>query len=74
LSNSLNDMFDKGDIHNFYRITRHTVAGKSICCICTQKVDSPVLVQDKLFIRVDTECRHLKGDDKVQFIREFCNP
>jgi RNA-directed DNA polymerase len=74
LSNSLNQLLEKGNIHNFYRITRHTVAGKSICCICTQKVDSPVLVQDKLFIRVGTECRHLKGDDKIKFIKEFGNP
>ena len=71
LNNTLKQNMEKGNIREFYRISRCSVYGRDICCIRTRKVDSPVLVKDKLFIRDNTECMQLKGDDKVKFIQEF---
>ncbi|CAK8714446.1 RNA-directed DNA polymerase [Candidatus Electrothrix aarhusensis] len=60
LSDSLNSLMEKGNIHDFYKISECNIDGKKVCCIYTQKVDSPVLVQDKLFVRVGTQCKQLK--------------
>ncbi|MCI5208363.1 MAG: ATP-binding protein [Candidatus Electrothrix sp. ATG2] len=74
LSDSLNTLMEKGNIHDFYKISECKIDGKKVCCIYTQKVDSPVLVQDKLFIRVSTQCKQLKGDEKIKFIQKFNQP
>ncbi|MCI5166734.1 MAG: hypothetical protein D3903_11725 [Candidatus Electrothrix sp. GM3_4] len=74
LSDSLNTLMEKGNVHDFYKISECNVDGKKVCCIHTQKVDLPVLVNDKLFIRVGTQCKQLKGDDKIKFILEFNQP
>lgn len=71
LSDTLNRNMEKGNIHEFYTISRCSVYGKDICCIRTRKVDSPVLVKDKLFHRVSTQCKQVKGENIIKFIQEF---
>ncbi|XCN71045.1 MAG: reverse transcriptase domain-containing protein [Candidatus Electrothrix aestuarii] len=71
LSDTLNRNMEKGNIHDFYTITRSSVYGRDICCIRTRKVDSPVLVKDKLFHRVGTQCKQIKGENIIKFIQDF---
>jgi RNA-directed DNA polymerase len=71
LSDTLNRNMEKGNIHDFYTISRSSVYGRDICCIRTRKVDSPVLVKDKLFHRVGTQCKQVKGENIIKFIQDF---
>ena len=71
LSDTLEQNMEKGNIHDFYTISQCSISGKNICCIRTRKVDSPVLVKDKLFHRVGTQCKQLKGENIINFIQDF---
>lgn len=74
LTNLLNDSFSINNAYDFYRISRHIVHGKSVCCIRTQKANKPVLVKEGLYVRVGTQSRELKGADKVDFIMSWDKP
>jgi predicted HTH transcriptional regulator len=71
LTNVINDSLSINNAYDYYHISSYVVQGKTICSIRMQKADKPILVKESLFVRVGTQCKELKGADKVDFIMSW---
>jgi RNA-directed DNA polymerase len=70
LTDVLNHSLSVANPYRFYTISQHVIQGKTVCAIRTTKSDEPVLSfkEDKLFIRSGTQCKELRGSEKVQYM------
>ena len=71
LTNFLNDSLSIENAHNFFKISRHAINDKIVCCISTRMADKPVLVHEKLYIRSGNQSKEIKGTEKVDFILKW---
>ncbi len=71
LSSLLNDSLSDPVSDKLFRISQHRVNGKIICSIRTTPTEKPILAKNKLYVRFGSQKRELKGDEMVEYIKNF---